>query len=167
MIKKWFFALCRITIVLLSFFIGNLSTVHPVQISGNGNPALLFIPILLFLALFIVNDWIKMLKYLNPKSISLIVLLFIIAIALSIGYNLQVDEFYERKDYVQQVVLERENGMSDPLYLKRVTGIKSTYMSNQLFNFNTLIMYFLLTISIAIIYILWTRREVATSSRHS
>lgn len=167
MIKKWLFALTRIIIASFSFFLGNLSTVDPVQISGNGNPALLFIPILLILALFIVNDWIKVIKFSNFNYRTLFVFLFTIGIALFFRYEHQVDEFHERKDYVQQVVIEREYKISDPLYLEQVTGIKYTYMSNQLFNFNTFFMYILLTLAIAIIYVLWTRRSVSTSSTSS
>lgn len=167
MIKQWLFALSRIVLTSLAFYLGNLSTVEPVQISGNGNPALLFIPILLLLALFIMNDWIKVMKFFNFNSRILLPLLFIIGTALFFIYEQQVDDFHERKEYVQQVVIEREYKISDPLYLDRVTGIKHTYMSNQLFNVNTFVMYMLMTAAIAIMYVIRTRRRSAVSSTSS
>lgn len=167
MIKKWLFALSRITIASFAFYLGNLSTVDPVQISGNGNPALLFIPILLLLALFIVNDWVKVIKFFNFNARTLFLLLFIVVIALFFIYEQQVDEFYERKDYVQQVVIEREYKITDPLFLERVTGITYTYMSNQLFNLNTFVMYILLTLATAIMSVFWTRRRSPISSTSS
>ncbi|KGI84893.1 MULTISPECIES: hypothetical protein [unclassified Exiguobacterium] len=167
MIKQWLFALSRITIASLAFYLGNLSTVDPVQISGNGNPALLFIPILLLLALFIMNDWIKVMKFFNSNSRILLPLLFIIGIALFFIYEQQVDNYHERKEYVQQVVIEREYKITDPLFLERVTGITYTYMSNQLFNLNTFVIYILLTLAMAIMYVLWTRRRSPISSPSS
>lgn len=94
-------------------------------------------------------------------------MLFIIGFDLFFVYEQQVDDFYERKEYVQQVVIEQEYKITNRLFHESVTDITYTYMSNQLFNLNTFVIYIRLTLAMAIMYVSLTRRRSPISSTPS
>lgn len=141
------------------FYLGNLITVNPLQISGNGNPALLALPILLFLMLFIVAGWMGLIM--NWSTRILLAGVTIIPAFLYVAYRYQANEFDTYRTYVKHVVMNQEGRGADWNYVDSITSnVFSIYMNNQLFNVNTFFMYIGLTLWIGIVLILLQRSNV-------
>ncbi|MBN7453233.1 hypothetical protein I3U53_24630 [Mycobacteroides abscessus subsp. abscessus] len=137
-----------ILIVISSFFfyIGNLLTVRPTDISGNGNLSLLAIPAVLLCLIFLVVEWTKLIRFFNINIPALIAMFIGLSLVLFWRISYQVDAFRQKQSFVRDVALQREIEGGASLeasleYVNQIAGWSSPYMSNQLFNLNTFLIF--------------------------
>lgn len=139
--------------VLCSFFfyIGNLLTISPTYISGNGNLSLLAIPAVLLCLIFLVIQWTKLVQYFNIRTSALIAGFIGLVLVLLWRVNYQIDSYRDYQSFVRDLALQREVEGGASLeaslqYVNQIADWDSPYMSNQIFNLNTFIMYLCLTL---------------------
>ncbi|KDN59059.1 MAG: hypothetical protein LPJ96_07565 [Exiguobacterium sp.] len=130
------------------FYLGNVMTVQPEKISGNGNPALIGLFLLFFFILFFMLGWMELMANVRPR---LLWYGFVfIPMLLVAGYRYQMNAFDRYRTYVTDIVLNQE-GRGGLDYANSITSdVFSIYMNNQLFNVNTFFMYVGLTLWIGI-----------------
>lgn len=137
------------------FYLGNSMTVNPEQTSGNGNPMLLALPILLLIGGIIVRGWMAMIMNWNSRLLwgGFVVILVLLYTA----YRYQANEFDRYRTYVKDIVMN-DRWRADLDYANSITSdVFSIYMNNQLYNMNTFFMYVGLTLWIGIVLILLKR----------
>ncbi|MCC5892798.1 hypothetical protein [Exiguobacterium sp.] len=137
------------------FYLGNLLTVDPADISGNGNPAFLGLFFLFFFILFFMLGWMELMANVRTRLLwSGFLVLPLIFVA---AYRYQMNEFDRYRTYVKDIVMNQV-GRGDLDYANSITSdVFSIYMNNQLFNVNTFFMYVGLTLWIGIALMLWHR----------
>lgn len=142
-------------------------TVMPGTASGNGNPALLIVLILIPLMILMVTLWIRIMKIQFIKVKFLIVGMVLIVIHWIIAFIYQMREFEDYKEVIKNALLER-NGVVSAEYLDDITSIFSLNVNNQYFNLNTFFMFLTLSIFIAAFFCIWDRLEEShTKSQNS
>ena len=157
--------ICLLTLVL--FLMSNKMTVMPGTASGNGNPALLIVLILIPLMILMVTLWIRIMKIQFIKVKFLIVGMVLIVIHWIIAFIYQMREFEDYKEVIKNALLER-NGVVSAEYLDDITSIFSLNVNNQYFNLNTFFMFLTLSIFIAAFFCIWDRLEEShTKSQNS
>lgn len=151
-------SLLSLLLSLVAFYFGNLMTVNPLKVSGNGNLALIIIPLLLIFMVFLVYGWVQILNKFNLKSSVLVISLILLGFIFYFGYQNQANEYVKYKEYVQQTILNQDNRSADLEYVQSVTnGILSPYLNNQFFNVTTFSMYIVLSLSISVLVVLFTK----------
>lgn len=134
------------------FYLGNLMTVQPEYISGNGNPALIGLFLLFFFMLLFMLGWMELLVNVRPRWLWGGFLF--IPVLLVAPYQYQVNEFHRYRTYVTDIVMNQA-GRGGLDYANSITSdVFSIYMNNQLFNVNTFFMYVGLTLWIGIVLML-------------
>lgn len=126
------------------FYLGNLMTVQPEYISGNGNPALIGLFLFFFFMLLFMLGWMELMANVHPRLLWS-GFLFIPVLLVS-AYRYQMNAFDRYRVYVTEIVLNQP-GRGDLDYANSITSdVFSIYMNNQLFNVNTFFMYVGLTL---------------------
>ncbi|WP_216831410.1 hypothetical protein [Alkalihalobacterium elongatum] len=153
--KKEYTLVIIISIVSgLLFYIFNLLTPSPRTVSGNGNPALLLMPILLPLFVYLVFLWIKVLK--NFRINSRIALIAIIGIVFHWFFGLYYQQFlFNNHRNVLADVYQKEFGYVDRVYIEQITSSLLSIHTNKLyFNLNTYLMFLTLSIFLSLSIVL-------------
>ncbi len=154
-LKKEYTLVIIISIVSgLLFYIFNLLTPSPRTVSGNGNPALLLMPILLPLFVYLVFLWIKVLK--NFRINSRIALIAIIGIVFHWFFGLYYQQFlFNNHRNVLADVYQKEFGYVDRVYIEQITSSLLSIHTNKLyFNLNTYLMFLTLSIFLSLSIVL-------------
>jgi len=133
------------------FWLGNLGTPSPGSISGNGNPAILFMGILLVLFFFLVYMWKRIIDALQlTRTTKLIVIAANIA-HFMLGIMYQRSAFLAYRQVIANAY-EKEFGFVDWVYIDQITSFwsLSIHLNNQYFNLNTFLMFCSLSILLAL-----------------
>lgn len=133
------------------FYLGNLGTPSPGSTSGNGNPAILFMGLLLVLFFILVYLWKRIIDALQiTRTTKLIV------IAANIAHFI-LGIMYQRSSFLayRQVIAdanEKEYGYVDWVYIDQITSFwsLSIHLNNQYFNVNTFLLFCSLSILFAL-----------------
>ncbi|MFF2797052.1 hypothetical protein [Lysinibacillus xylanilyticus] len=145
-------------LVLGTFLIVNQVTPSPGDTSGNGNPALLIIWILIPLLIFIVILWVHIFRMSSISTTFFIISIFGILVHLTVSIFYQKKELNEYREVIKIALIKRE-GVADAQYIQSITSGLDIHMNNQNFNINTYFMFVTFSILLAIIYTLWNTWE--------
>lgn len=130
--------LVLITICAFFFWAGHGFEVSSHQISGNGNPGILFAYIIVFLFPLIVLGIIVLFYLIDARPLSLMTTIILAAIYTYIGY------FHQRESFVTYQHLKRQQMIDAGLALDYIDDVLvgfSIYLNSQFFNLNTFFMY--------------------------
>lgn len=163
--KKIFLVISILLVTTALFWLGNLGTPSPGSTSGNGNPAILFMGLLLVLFFFLVYLWKRIIDALRlTRTTKLIVIIAIIA-----HYILGI--MYQRSSFLayRQVIAdayEKEYGSVDWWYIDQITSIwsLSIHLNNQYFNVNTFLMFCSLSILLALFINLFSKKNPSVNT---
>ncbi|KAB2335662.1 hypothetical protein [Bacillus mesophilum] len=140
-----------ITVLLftaIGFIFSNLMTPAPGSSSGNGNPAILFVLLLPFILFYLIVFWRGIFRELSNKKKWIIVVAGSSYCASAAMYQRwsfvrYVDEM--RKGYKEQF------GYVDEEYIQDIAVFLSIHVNNQFFNFNTFIVFVVLSVVIGVL----------------
>ncbi|EZP61330.1 hypothetical protein [Exiguobacterium sp. RIT341] len=138
--------LVLITICAFFFWAGHGFEVSSHQISGNGNPGILFAYIIVFLFPLIVLGIIVLFYLIDARPLSLMTTIILAAIYTYIGY------FHQRESYVTYQHLKRQQMIDAGLALDYIDDVLvefSIYLNSQFFNLNTFLIYICLVLMTA------------------
>ncbi|MFJ8511815.1 hypothetical protein [Lysinibacillus xylanilyticus] len=152
-------------LVLGIFLIVNQVTPSPGDISGNGNPALLIIWILIPLLIFIVILWVHIFRMSSISTTVFIISIFGILVHLTVSIFYQKNELNEYREIIKIALIKRE-GVANAEYIQSITSGLDIHMNNQNFNINTYFMFVTFSILLAIIYTLWNTCEKKEKSQN-
>lgn len=140
------------------FLIVNQVTPTPGDTSGNGNPALLIIWILIPLLIFMVILWVHIFRMSSISTTFFIISIFGILIHLTVAIFYQKNELNKYREVIKIALINRE-GVADAQYIQSITSGLDIHVNNQNFNINTYFMFVTFSILLAIVYTLWNTRE--------
>ncbi|OLO39229.1 hypothetical protein BTR23_09260 [Alkalihalophilus pseudofirmus] len=154
--KNIIFLLIATIMAGLLFWFCNMMTPQPGQSSGNGNPAILAIPILCILSFFIVFLLIRIFQTLSMKFI-----LFPMSMVTIVIYWMAA-LFYQRGSYInyRNILVEenlKDRGFVDWEYIDTITTFMSIHINNQFFNFNTYFVFLSFCIFVTLTIVLIKR----------
>ncbi|MGE7909326.1 hypothetical protein [Lysinibacillus xylanilyticus] len=152
-------------LVLGIFLIVNQVTPSPGDMSGNGNPALLIIWILIPLLIFIVILWVHIFRMSSISTTVFIISIFGILVHLTVSIFYQKNELNEYREIIKIALIKRE-GVANAEYIQSITSGLDIHMNNQNFNINTYFMFVTFSILLAIIYTLWNTWEKKEKSQN-
>ncbi|MBG9453794.1 hypothetical protein ABE61_06790 [Lysinibacillus sphaericus] len=147
-------------VVLLLFYLSNRMTVSPVTISGNGNPALIVVAILLPMFFLMVILWVRILKVHSISKRFYIVGIILTFVHLILAFIYQRISLTNYRDVIKDALIEK-NGEVDDQYVQSITTVLDIHVNNQYFNINTFFMFISLSIFIALVvfYLLDSQEE--------
>lgn len=147
-------------VVLLLFYLSNRMTVSPVTISGNGNPALIVVAILLPMFFLMVILWVRILKVHSISKRFYIVGIILTFVHLILAFIYQRISLTNYRDVIKDALIEK-NGEVDDRYVQSITTVLDIHVNNQYFNINTFFMFISLSIFIALVvfYLLDSQEE--------
>ena len=152
-------------LVLGIFLIVNQVTPSPGDTSGNGNPALLIIWILIPLLIFIVILWVHIFRMSSISTTVFIISIFGILVHLTVSFFYQKNELNEYREVIKIALIKRE-GVANAQDIQSITSGLDIHMNNQNFNINTYFMFVTFSILLAIIYTLWNTWEKKEKSQN-
>ena len=130
------------------FYIINLMNPSPGQSSGNGNPAIIFMFILVPLFCYSVILWVKLFKEINLKPSMLVLGIIAIATHWIVGFYYQKGSLIKYKTILQEEY-HKQHGFVDNVYIDQITSLFSIHVNSQYFNPNTYLMFLTLAILIS------------------
>ncbi|WP_197140877.1 hypothetical protein [Lysinibacillus sphaericus] len=135
-------------------------TVSPVTISGNGNPALIVVAILLPMFFLMVILWVRILKVHSISKRFYIVGIILTFVHLILAFIYQRISLTNYRDVIKDALIEK-NGEVDDQYVQSITTVLDIHVNNQYFNINTFFMFISLSIFIALVvfYLLDSQEE--------
>ncbi|MFZ0075168.1 MAG: hypothetical protein WAL00_03550 [Exiguobacterium undae] len=136
-----YFSRLSIGLLLLAagcFYFGYVMTPYPHQSSGNGNPALLLIPLLPVLAIFTTITMARLFLHLAFRPIWLMVMTLLSGLYLIGGSLYQIIRYQAYQEELIRIVVENTNDFE---YAESLTDAFSIFMNAQVFNFNTFFLY--------------------------
>jgi len=135
-------------------------TVSPVTISGNGNPALIVVAILLPMFFLMVILWVRILKVHSISKRFYIVGIILTFVHLILAFIYQRISLTNYRDVIKDALIEK-NGEVDDRYVQSITTVLDIHVNNQYFNINTFFMFISLSIFIALVvfYLLDSQEE--------
>lgn len=135
-------------------------TVSPVTISGNGNPALIVVAILLPMFFLMVILWVRILKVHSISKRFYIVGIILTFVHLILAFIYQRISLTNYRDVIKDALIEK-NGEVDDQYVQSITTVLDIHVNNQYFNINTFFMFISLSIFIALVvfYLLDSQRK--------
>lgn len=162
--KKKILMVVSVLVVTAAFFgLWNVSTPSPGSSSGNGNPAILFMGVLLILLCILVYLWGRILDDIRIKRTTAL-----LVIAGNIAHFM-VAILYQRSAFLayRQVIAiayEKDFGYVDWVYIDQITSFwsLSIHLNNQYFNVNTFLMFCSLSILLALCWHLISNRNLHT-----
>lgn len=154
-----------ISIVVLSlFYFINGMTVSPGTVSGNGNPALIVVAILLPLFILMIWLWGRVLRAHSISQCSLIVGLILTFIHLTLALIYQRISLENYRGVIKDAIIEK--GMqADDQYIQDITSGITIHVNNQYFNLNTFFMFISFSIFIALLFYLRDLQEHKRANR--
>jgi len=152
-------------LVLGIFLIVNQVTPSPGDTSGNGNPALLIIWILIPLLIFIVILWVHIFRMSSISTTVFIISIFGILVHLTVSIFYQKNELNEYREVIKIALINRE-GVANAQDIQSITSGLDIHMNNQNFNINTYFMFVTFSILLAIVYTLWNIWEKKEKSQN-
>ena len=156
--------IAKITLLVASiltlgvFLLGKQMTPIPGTTSGNGNPALLLLLILIPLFVLMVILWIRIFNVHLFSNNVLIIGILCIFIHLTVGFLYQRNALIEYRQIIKDALLKKE-GVVDAEYLQSITSVLSIHVNNQYYNLNTFFMFITFSILVAIVYTIWEKKE--------
>lgn len=133
------------------FWLGHIMTPSPGQSSGNGNPAIIIMGILLIAFGFIIYQWIKILRKYTINLFIKIVGTILIIVHLIISFIYQRNTFIQYKENVLAKAFEEKFGYIDWQHIDEITSFLSIHVNIHYFNFNTYFMFMTSAILIALV----------------
>jgi hypothetical protein len=122
------------------FWVCNLMNPEPGQTSGNGNPAILLLFIIVILFFCLLYLWTKIFNELTIKPVILITGITLTFIHLVVSFLYQRNAFLKYKKVLAET--HKENfGSIDWQYIESITSFMSIHVNKQLFNLNTYFMF--------------------------
>ncbi|WNF38360.1 hypothetical protein RJD24_08035 [Bacillaceae bacterium IKA-2] len=160
--KKIFLQAIIISVIsAVLFYLSNLMNPSPGQSSGNGNPAIIFMFILVPLFCYLVILWVKLFKKVNLKPTMLVLGIVAIATHWMVGFFYQKGSLIKYKNILQDAYHE-QHGFVDNVYIDQITSLFSIHVNNQYFNLNTYLMFLTLSILISSLVII-TQKSIKSS----
>lgn len=141
-------------IVLVLFYVINRMTASPGTTSGNGNPALIVVAILLPLFILMVLLWGRILRVHSIGQRLVVVGLILTFIHLVTAFIYQRISLAKYRDIIKDALIEKY-GEADKQYLQDITTGLTIHVNNQYFNFNTFLMFISFSLFIALAFYLW------------
>ncbi|MEC5424788.1 hypothetical protein QGM71_14980 [Virgibacillus sp. C22-A2] len=122
----------------------------PGQTSGNGNPAILLLGVILIMFCCLVYLWNKILNdyTIKPLVLSIGVSITLIHIVISILY--QRNAFLNYRDVLTETY-KKDFGFVDWQYIESITSFLSIHVNKQYFNLNTYFMFLSASILLSLI----------------
>lgn len=147
------------------FLIVNQMTPNPGDTSGNGNPALLIVWILIPILIFMVILWVRIFRMSSISTTVFIISIFGILVHLTVSIFYQKNELNEYREVIKIALINRE-GVADTQYIQSITSGLDIHVNNQNFNINTYFMFVTFSILLAIVYTLWNTWEKKEKSQN-
>lgn len=144
-------------------FIKQMMTVSPGTSSGNGNPALLFMILLVPLFFVIVMMWVQIFQVHSVPIRYMFISMFFMIIHLTAGFFYQKQSLEKYRDVLKNAYFERD-GMVDMQYIQDITTGMTIHVNNQYFNLNTFFMFVTTSVFIAALFYLLQRFESRTKT---
>jgi hypothetical protein len=124
---------------------------EPGQTSGNGNPAILLLFIIVILFFCLLYLWTKIFSGLTIKPVILITGITLTFIHLVIAFLYQRNVFFKYKKLLAET--HKENfGSIDWEYIDSITSFLSIHVNKQLFNLNTYSMFLSASIFLSLLF---------------
>jgi hypothetical protein len=154
-LKKEYILISIISIISgLVFYIFYLFTPSPGRVSGNGNPSLILMPILLPLFVYLVFLWIKVMKNFRINFRVTVITIIVIAFHWFLGLYYQRFLFDSHRNVLADAY-QNKFGYVDWVYIEQITSSLLSIHTNKLyFNLNTFFMFLTLSIFISLSIIL-------------
>ncbi|VDG98585.1 Uncharacterised protein [Lysinibacillus sphaericus] len=150
-----------VSLLLLGvFLLGNQMTPNPGTSSGNGNPALLIVFMLIPVFIFMVFLWVRIFHVHSLGNTAIIISILAILVQLSAAFIYQRHAFVEYRQVIEDALL-KNYGVEDAEYVQSITTGLSIHVNNQYFNLNTYFMFVTFSILIAIVYTVFEKKEKA------
>lgn len=134
---------------MLLFWLGNLMNPKPGSSSGNGNPAILIMWILVPLFCYIVYLWFRIFRSYAIKKMIMGVGSVLIFVHLIVGFFYQRSAFLKYRDIIAEAY-KANFGFVDWEYINQITTFSSIHVNNQYFNPNTYLMFLTASILVAL-----------------
>jgi len=147
------------------FLIVNQVTPNPGDMSGNGNPALLIIWILIPLLIYMMILWVHIFRMSSISTTVFIISIFGILVHLTVSIFYQKNELNEYREVIKIALINRE-GVANAQDIQSITSGLDIHMNNQNFNINTYFMFVTFSILLAIVYTLWNIWEKKEKSQN-
>lgn len=145
------FLLC-ISLLVFVLFIGiNQMTAVPGSSSGNGNPALLLVILVIPLFFVMVWLWQRLIRQYGLRRRAIMIGLFLTFIHILAGIIYQRSALTNYRKVIEAALIERY-GYADQQYLLDITSGLTIHVNNQYFNVNTFFMLISFSIFIAFIW---------------
>lgn len=139
------------------FYFINLMNPSPGKTSGNGNPALIHMVVLVPLFCYLVILFVKFFKEMNIKPTMLVLGIVAIATHWMVGFFYQKGSYIKHKNILQDLYYE-QHGFEDNVYIDQITSLFSIHVNSQYFNLNTYLMFLTLSILISFLVIIMQKR---------
>ncbi|WP_052475193.1 hypothetical protein [Bacillus badius] len=149
------------SLILALFMLANTMTPSPGTSSGNGNPALFILFILIPLFTIMVALWISLLHTYPFRLPVYLMSMFLIVLHLSIAFVYQKIQLAQYREVIEKALIKR-NGFADAAYIEDITAGLSFHVNNQYFNFNTYLMFLTFSLFSAMLFTLldlWEKRK--------
>ncbi|ADU29245.1 hypothetical protein [Evansella cellulosilytica] len=141
-----------ILLTALFFFLINVMGSSPGDTSGNGNPAIILMMLLVPLFCFFIYFSYKFFTQVTHQSKSLVYMVIAIVAHLLVGLVYQIYAFRNYKKLLQDVYYE-EFLTVDYDYIDQITSFLSIHVNSQYFNINTFFMFLSLSMFIPVLII--------------
>ncbi len=139
---------------LAIFQIANRMTAGPTTTSGNGNPVLVGVFILVPIFFLMVMLWVRVFHVHSIGIRTSLIGLFVISIHLIVAFIYQKHALDQYREFIKNAFIEKD-GMVDLQYVESITSFLGIHVNNQYFNLNTFFMFFTFSIFVAFVYLLW------------
>jgi hypothetical protein len=123
---------------------------NPGQSSGNGNPAILVMAILLPLFCYMVFLWFRIIYSRSIRPAFFLVTMMLIIFHWIIAFFYQRKAFYEYREVLADAYKQRF-GFVEWEYIDQISSLLSIHVNNQYFNINTYFMFLSLSVFIVLL----------------
>lgn len=144
-------------IVIPIFWICNLMNPSPGGSSGNGNPAILLLGIIVILFFWLVYLWNKILNDYTIKPLVLSIGITITFIHIVISSLYQKNSFFKYRNLLAETY-KKDFGFVDWQYIESITSFMSIHVNKQYFNGNTYFIF--LSASILLSLLVYVSKKV-------
>jgi len=150
---KWtkIFLIIMSSLLGLLFYLCYLMTPAPGSISGNGNPAILFVFLMVGLFIFIVVLWLRVLRAHRVNERFVVICATVASVYIIIGFIYQRIALKQYKQVIYESILKAD-GQVDLHYFESITSGLSIHINNQNFNGNTFFIVMCLALLLALFF---------------
>jgi len=113
---------------------------EPGKISGNGNPAILFLGIIVIMFCCLIYLWTKIFNYYTIKPVVFLIGILVTFIHLVISILYQRSAFLRYKNVLAETY-KKDFGFIDWQYIDSIVSFMSIHVNKQYFNANTYCMF--------------------------